>query len=267
MTLRLAVAGAAGRMGREIAAVAGDDPTIDLVGGVVRPGSPASVPGVPLVGRLEELLPSAGVVIDFTTPAATAAHARLCAEAGCAFVSGVTGLGPGEVAALEDAARRTPVFYARNLSLGLATILEVLPGLAWSLAGYDVEVVETHHRHKQDAPSGTALALAEAVAGATGATLPDDAVFGRRGQAPRAAGELGLHAVRSGGNPGEHVVLFADEGEEIRIAHRAFSRRTYALGAVRAAHFLAGRPPGLYGMADLLASLSGAPSAAPSVRS
>jgi 4-hydroxy-tetrahydrodipicolinate reductase len=211
---------------------------------------------VALVERLEEVLSQVDVVIDFTTPAATAAHARRCAEAGRGFVSGVTGLGTAELAALDEAARQVPVFCARNMSLGLAVLMEVLPGVARALTGYDVEIVETHHRYKSDAPSGTALALAEAIAGVSGAILPDGAVFGRQGYAPRASGELGIHAVRAGGNPGEHVVLFADDGEEIRICHRAFSRRTYALGAVRAARFVAGRPPGRYGMADLLASLT-----------
>jgi 4-hydroxy-tetrahydrodipicolinate reductase len=251
--LQLAIAGVAGRMGREIASVAVADPEIRLVGGVVRPGSEAGAPDLTLVEHLEDLLPAADVVIDFTTPAATVGHARLCAEAGRAFVSGVTGLSAAELAALDECAARVPVFYARNMSLGLAALFQVLPGLARALAGYDAEIVETHHRHKSDAPSGTALALAEAIAGATGAALPNDAVFGRRGHAPRTPGELGLHAVRAGGNPGEHVVLFADEGEEIRIGHRAFSRRTYARGAVRAARFVADQPPGRYGMADLLA--------------
>jgi 4-hydroxy-tetrahydrodipicolinate reductase len=184
------------------------------------------------------------------------AHARACAGAGRAFVSGTTGLGPDQMAELEACARQVPVFHARNLSLGLATLLGVLPAIARSLADYDVEIVETHHRHKVDAPSGTALALAEAVAGATGAVLPDGAVFGRHGHAPRRAGELGLHAVRAGGNPGEHVVILADEGEEVRIVHRAFNRRPYAQGALRAAAFVAARPPGLYGMAELLADLA-----------
>jgi 4-hydroxy-tetrahydrodipicolinate reductase len=254
--LQLAIAGIAGRMGREIAAVATADSGVRLVGGVVRPGSTGDVPGVALVERLDELLPTVGVVIDFTTPAATVAHARACADAGRGFVTGVTGLGAEDLAILDECSQRVPIFYARNMSLGLAVLLEVLPAVAQALAGYDVEIVETHHRHKNDAPSGTALALAEAIAGATGATLPDDAVFGRRGHAPRTTGELGLHAVRAGGNPGEHVVLFADEGEEVRISHRAFSRRTYAIGAVRAARFVAGRPPGLYGMSDLLASMA-----------
>jgi 4-hydroxy-tetrahydrodipicolinate reductase len=239
-------------MGREVAAAAAGDPGFELVGGVVRPGSGASVPGVRVVERLEEILPAAEIVVDFTRPEAMVAHGRVCSEAGRPFVSGTTGLSPEQQAALRGFAERIPVFYARNLSLGLATLLETLPAVARALAGYDVEIVETHHRHKADAPSGTALALAEAVAGATGVSLPDDAVFGRQGQARRRAGEIGLHAVRGGGNPGEHAVILADEGEEVRLVHRAFSRRPYALGALRAAAFVAGRPPGLYGMADLL---------------
>jgi 4-hydroxy-tetrahydrodipicolinate reductase len=254
MTLRIVVAGVAGRMGREIIAAA-REAGVDVVGGVVRPGSGSTVDGVRVVERLEEVLPEADVVVDFTAPAATVALAGACAAAGRPFVSGTTGLTPEQRRALEGCAATVPVFYARNMSLGLAALLDSLPGIAGMLDGYDVEIVEAHHRHKADAPSGTALALAEAIAGATRAALPDDAVFGRRGHAPRRAGEIGLHAVRAGGNPGEHMVILADEGEEVRICHRAFGRRTYAQGALRAAAFVVGRPPGLYGMADLLAAL------------
>jgi 4-hydroxy-tetrahydrodipicolinate reductase len=140
------------------------------------------------------------------------------------------------------------------MSLGIATIAAVLPILVRALEGYDVEIVETHHRHKADAPSGTALVLAEAIASALDADLGSRAVYGREGVAPRQAGEIGIHAVRAGGNAGEHTVLLANEGEEIRITHRALSRRTFALGALRAAEFVVARPPGLYTMADYVSS-------------
>ena len=252
--IRIGIAGIDGRMGREIVAAA-REAGVDVVGGVVRPGSGRTVDGVRVVERLEEVLPEADVVVDFAAPAATVAHAAVCAAAGRPVVSGTTGLSPEQRRELEACAAEIPLFYARNMSLGLAVLLDTLPGIAGMLAGYDVEIVEAHHRHKTDAPSGTALALAEAIAGATGAALPDDAVFGRQGHAPRRAGEIGLHAVRAGGNPGEHAVILADEGEEVRICHRAFGRRTYAQGALRAAAFVVGRPPGLYGMPDLLAAL------------
>ena len=153
---------------------------------------------------------------------------------------------------LVRAAERIPVFVARNLSVGIAALVRVLPDLVAALDGFDIEIVETHHRHKVDAPSGTALALLEAIRSAQIHADPLT-VHGRSGHAPRQPEEVGIHAVRAGGNPGEHSVILADAGEEIRISHRAFSRRPYALGALRAARWLVGRPPGLYGMADLLA--------------
>jgi 4-hydroxy-tetrahydrodipicolinate reductase len=185
------------------------------------------------------------VVIDVSAPAGTLAHARICADYGVPLVSGVTGLSAAEMAELRRLAARIPMLHARNLSPGMAALLALLPALAAALAGYDLEIVETHHRHKRDAPSGTALALAEAAAG--GAPV----VLGRGGIAPRADGEIGIHAVRGGGNPGEHAVIFAADGEEVRVCHRAFSRRAYADGALRAAAWIVGQPAGWYGMVDL----------------
>jgi 4-hydroxy-tetrahydrodipicolinate reductase len=138
------------------------------------------------------------------------------------------------------------------MSIGVNALLELLPLLAKALPGYDVEITEAHHKHKRDAPSGTALALGEAVASALGVNLADKANHGREGIEPREPGEIGFHAIRAGGNAGEHWVLFADEGEQIQVVHRAYSRRTFALGALRAAKWLASRPPGFYTMADLL---------------
>jgi len=258
MTLRIAIAGIAGRMGREVAAVAAADRTVALAGGTVRPGAfrPRPDPVVPDGGRVverpEEILADVDVLLDFTTPEAALANAAACAAAGRAFVSGTTGLTPADLEALRRHAATIPLFYARSMSLGLNALLAALPALAQALAGYDVEIVETHHRHKRDAPSGTALALAEAILAARGVSVAEQAVYGRRGIAPRAEGEVGIHAVRAGGNAGEHTILLADEGEQLTLNHRAYSRRPYALGALRAAKFVAGQPPGFYTMSDLL---------------
>jgi 4-hydroxy-tetrahydrodipicolinate reductase len=138
------------------------------------------------------------------------------------------------------------------MSLGVATLLQVLPELVRLLDGYDIEIVEAHHRHKADAPSGTALALAEAIASAGSRPLPERATFGRHGIAPRQPHEIGIHSVRGGGNAGEHTIYLSDEGEEIQIVHRAFSRRTFAHGALRAAKFLNNSSPGFYTMTNLL---------------
>ena len=268
MSMRIIVAGAAGRMGREIISAAADQPDMTITGGLLRPGTLASinewqavaglsVPGAVLDRDSSALLAGTDAVIDFSTPAGTTAAAAACAEAGVPFVSGTTGLTPADLACLQQAARRIPIFYARNMSLGIATLLSLLPAIAATLEGFDIEIVETHHRHKADAPSGTALALAEAVAGGLDTSLDQVASYGRQGIAPRRAGEIGMHAVRAGGNPGEHQIIFASEGEEVRLSHRSFSRRAYALGALRAARFVVGRDPGFYGLDDLLRSSSG----------
>lgn len=258
MALRIGIGGIGGRMGRELTAAALADPSLLLIGGVERAEAAAAArvalgSALQVVERLEDLLPQVDVLIDFTTPEATAAHARACAAAGCPFVSGVTGLSSGQLAVLHEAARSIPVFYSRNMSLGVNALLAALPALVQALDGYDVEIIEAHHRHKVDAPSGTALALAETVAGALGIDLGTRAVYGRQGVAPRQRGEIGIHAVRGGGNAGEHTILLADEGEEIQIVHRAYSRRTFALGALRAATFVVRQPPGFYTMAALIA--------------
>jgi 4-hydroxy-tetrahydrodipicolinate reductase len=259
MTLRIGIGGIGGRMGREIATAAQADPAFALVGGVERRETVEATrlalgPAIFIVDDVSSLVPDIAVLIDFTGPDATVAHARACAAGGVPFVGGVTGLSADQLGALREAAGAIPLFYARNMSLGVNALLAVLPALVRALGGYDVEIVETHHRHKADAPSGTALAVAEAISGALGANLGDEAVYGRQGVSPRRPGEIGIHAVRGGGNVGEHTILLADEGEELRITHRALSRRTFALGALRAAQFVAARPPGFYTMADLVAA-------------
>ena len=240
MVLRLGIAGIRGRMGREIAALAASDPDFTLAGGVSRAVN--GLDAIQIVGDAAELLPEVDVLVDFTSPDGAVSHARACASAQVPFVTGTTGLSGAQTEALRAAARQTAVFQAANMSPGVHAVLAILPMLTRSLGDYDVEIVETHHRHKVDAPSGTALTLARAIAGAEEERFG----FGRQGFSPRAAGEIGIHAVRGGGNPGEHVVIFAGDGEEIRISHRAFNRAAYALGALRAAKLLAEQPAGWY---------------------
>lgn len=245
--LRIGIAGIYGRMGGEVAAAALADPEVVLVGGTSR--SPGAArpdrlpPGTRVTTALPDLLGAIDVLIDFTTPAATLTHARFAAGAGCPLVAGATGLDGDGLAELRRHAERIPIWYARNMSQGVAAVLALLPRLAELLRAYDVEIIETHHRHKQDAPSGTALALAEATAGGA----PPLLVHGREGTAPRGPGEIGIHALRAGGNAGEHTVLFAAEGEEVRIVHRAYNRRAFAAGALRAAKLIVRRQPGWYG--------------------
>lgn len=250
--LRLGIVGIAGRMGREIVSAAADDPGVRVIGGTVRPGCPGAAGGLPadvaIHESLTDLLPAIDVVIDFSTPTASVETAQLAAEAGVPVVIGTTGLSDEQMALLRTASAHIPVWYARNMSTGVGTLMRILPEIARALEDYDIELVENHHRHKVDAPSGTALALAEAII--TG--LAEDGqehpfVHGREGRSPRQTGEIGIHAVRGGGNSGEHEVIFASDEEEIRIGHRAYNRGAFAAGAIRAAKRIVTLSPGWHG--------------------
>lgn len=255
---RIAVAGITGRVGQNVARLAHEDPVLELTGGILRPGSDAAraaeqvrsfAPGWDGVLSHDpaRVLPSADVVVDFTRPDATIAIASACREHGVALVSGTTGLDSGQMERLRQIAEEVPVFYAANMSPGINAILDALPRLAQALRDYDIEIVETHHRHKVDAPSGTAYTLARAL----GDGVDERLVYGRQGPGARSDGEIGIHAVRAGGNPGEHSIILASDEEQVTISHRSFSRLTYARGALRAARFIAGRPAGMYTTADV----------------
>jgi 4-hydroxy-tetrahydrodipicolinate reductase len=262
--LRLAVTGVGGRMGREILAAAYAAPDLTLAAGFARAGSPlvgtdlgalvgTDPLGVAVTAGDAPDLSGADVLIDFSRADATVGYAEAAAAAGIPFLTGTTGLTAPQRAAVEAAAAHVPTMIAANTSVGLTALLRVLPELVRALGdGYDLEIVETHHRHKADAPSGTALTIARALAAARDADFADHARFGREGHAPRAAGEIGIHAVRAGGNPGEHRIILASDGEQIEVSHRAIARGTYAAGALRAARWLVGRAPGLYTMDEIL---------------
>jgi len=254
---RVAVVGAAGRMGREVCRAALEDEFFELAGGVVEPEAPEL--GADLgelcgydkadVAATADPPDKAEALIEFTAPEATVEHLLY----GRPVVIGTTGLSEEQLARVEEAAKSVPVVLAPNMSVGVSLIREVVRELAEKLgADYDVEIVEAHHRHKVDAPSGTALLLARAAAEGRGRDLGEVAVYGREGRAPRSEGEIGIHALRGGAVVGEHRVVFYAESEEVEIAHRALSRRTFAAGALRAASFVAGAGPGLYTMRDVL---------------
>ena len=253
---RVTIIGAAGRMGRELCRAALETEGIELAGGTVEPDAPEL--GADLgelcgagnagVSATEEPPTDAGVLIEFTTPEATAGHLSY----GLPHVIGTTGLSDEQLSKVEAAARSVPVVLAPNMSVGVNLLRAVVEDLSAKLEGYDVEVVEAHHRNKKDAPSGTALFLARAAAEGRGRSLEDVAVYGREGVAPREPGEIGIHALRGGAVVGEHRLVFYSDGEEVEVVHRALSRRTFADGALRAARFAAGAEPGLYGMADVL---------------
>lgn len=259
------VIGAAGRMGREIVRLVEADARLSLSGAVERPG-PAVGQDAGLVAGLTEplgvqvrpdlaaALEGAGVVVDFTSAEASAGHAELCAERGVAIVIGSTGFGPETRARVEAAARRIPVVLSPNMSVGVNVLFELVRQAARALGpGYDVEIVELHHKHKRDAPSGTAVRLGEVAAEALGRVPAEALCFARQGiTGERPPWQIGVQTLRGGDAVGEHTVMFVGEGERIELVHRATSRTQLAAGAVRAAAWVVGKPPGRYDMADVL---------------
>ena len=253
MTVRIGIAGIRGRMGREIATLAANDESMTLVGGFSRQARAAGSVSdtMRLFADVTDLLANIDVLIDFSAPEATTAHVGACETAGVPIVCGTTSLDAAQMAVLRAAAERVAVFHAANMSPGVNAALVVLPTLVRALQGYDIKIIEAHHRHKADAPSGTALALARAVAEASGGDVERRSRYGREGARRREADEIGIHAIRAGGNPGEHTVILASEGEELCLSHRAFSRQAYAEGALRAARLIVNQPPGWYDPATL----------------
>jgi 4-hydroxy-tetrahydrodipicolinate reductase len=262
---RIGVIGCAGRMGRMLLREIAGTEGCALAGGTVRPGGAALGQDLGVLGALgrlglaasvdaEQLLRGSDVAIEFTAPAATAEHATLAARVGTPLVIGTTALDAREAAAVHAAAESVPIVWAANTSLGINILLGLVEQVAQRLeAEWDIEILEMHHRQKVDAPSGTALALGRAAAAARGVALDDVAERGRDGiTGPRQSGAIGFAALRGGDNIGEHHVFFAGIGEQLALSHRASNRGIYATGAVRAARWLVGRPPGLYGMRDVL---------------
>ena len=275
-TRKVLIVGAGGRMGLAMARLIAQRavPGLELVAAVDRAGAPllgqdaGVAAGVPALGVVLGADLAAGlaarpdVAVDFSSPSATAATAAQVAAAGVPWVVGTTGLGAAEQAAVAQAARKIPVVLSANMSLGVNLLYALVEQAASTLAGlrYDCEIIERHHRRKKDAPSGTALYLGEAAAQGFGWNLKDVAVDGRTGiPGERPEKEIGFHAVRGGDVVGDHTVLFAADGECIELSHRATSRDTLALGALRAAAWLPGRAPALYGMRDVLGLHPGSP--------
>jgi 4-hydroxy-tetrahydrodipicolinate reductase len=262
--IKVVVTGAAGRMGREVTRLVLATPGLALHGAVERAGPAigldagalAGLPacGVAVVDGLEKALPGAAVVVDFTHFEASARHAEACAAAGVGLVIGSTGFTAEARARVAAAARRVPVVLSPNMSVGVNVLFELVRQAAAVLGdAYDVEIVELHHKKKKDAPSGTAVRLAEVAAEALGRDPHQDLTFARHGMiGERPAREIGVQAVRGGDIVGEHTVYFCGEGERLELTHRATAREQFARGAVRAAAWVAGRAPGLHDMADVL---------------
>lgn len=259
------VSGVAGRMGSRIVHLMEAAPGIELVAAVEHPDHPAveldvgEVVGLPrkgivVRGALEEVLGQGDVIIEFTHPEPTLAHLKLAAEAGKAMVIGTTGLTPEQVQELQWLATRTRVVFAPNMSVGVNLMFKVCEMIAGVLGGdYDVEIVEAHHRLKKDAPSGTALKLAQVIAQALGRDLDKVGVYGRKGLiGERPPEEIGIMTVRAGDIVGEHTAIFCGIGERLEVIHRAHSRDNFARGAITAAKWVVNQEPGLYDMQDVL---------------
>jgi 4-hydroxy-tetrahydrodipicolinate reductase len=262
--LRIAIAGASGRMGKMLIEAVCNAPDMTLAAALDIGTSPAigsdptaylgNSSGVLVTADLQKGLQDADVLIDFTRPAATLAHLAVCRRNGTRMVIGTTGFTESERAMIQDAARDTAVMLSPNMSVGVNVALKLIDMATRALAaGCDIEVVESHHRDKVDAPSGTALKIGEVIAQAQGKRLADIEVHGRHGQTgPRKPGTVGFTAIRGGDIVGEHTALFIGTGERIEITHRSTSRANYADGSLRAARFVGARKTGLYDMDDVL---------------
>ena len=263
--IKVGVIGAGGRMGRMLIEATQDNPQTTLSAAIERQGSSlvgADAGEVAAIGRLEiqiiddlkAVISDIDVLIDFSLPAATEQNMQVCAEHNVAMVIGTTGFNEQQEQVLATASEQIAIVYAGNYSTGVNLSLKLL-GLAAKAFGKDadVEIIEAHHKHKIDAPSGTAYMMAEAVAEARGQNLKDVAVYGREGQTgEREAGTIGIHAIRGGEIIGDHTVMFIADGEVVEITHRARARMTFAAGAVRAATWIVQQPVGQYNMQDVL---------------
>lgn len=264
--IKVAIAGAAGRMGRElveaithsesdiavsVATVRADDPALGVDVGLLAVGSAL---GVETVAELDSVLDDFDVLIDFTTPEATLQHLALCQQNRKAMVIGTTGFSELQHQRIANSGETIPIVFAPNMSIGVNLCFNLLEQAARVLGDdVDIEIIEAHHRHKKDAPSGTALKMGEIVAQTLDRNLQQVALYGREGMGEeRDRKTIGFSTVRAGDIVGDHTVIFAGLGERVEITHKASSRMTFAIGAVRAANWIADKDPGLYSMRDVL---------------
>ncbi|MGH8780675.1 4-hydroxy-tetrahydrodipicolinate reductase [Paraburkholderia sp.] len=262
--MKIAIAGASGRMGRMLIETVLADPAATLSGALDREGSPqlgqdagaflGKQTGVVLTDDLDRVFAESDYLIDFTRPEGTMTHIEAALRHDVKLVIGTTGFDNDQKARLRAASERIGIVFAANMSVGVNVTLKLLEFAAQHFAtGYDIEIIEAHHRHKVDAPSGTALMMGEAIAGALGRDLDSCAVYGREGvTGERDPSTIGFSAIRGGDIVGDHTVLFAGIGERIEITHKSASRLSYAQGALRAVRFLEGQKAGLYDMQDVL---------------
>ena len=263
-TQKIAIAGSAGRMGRALLEVVSQAPDMQLSAALERAGSPylgkdageliGTICDVKIIYDFAAALSESDTLIDFTRPEATMAHLAACRAAGVKMVIGTTGLTAEEKSTLKAASEEIAIVFAPNMSVGVNVTFKLLEIAAKVLnEGYDIEIIEAHHRHKVDAPSGTALRMGEVIAQALDRDLDKVAVYGREGETgERQSDTIGFATIRAGDIVGEHTAMFAGIGERIEISHKASSRMTFAMGALRAVRFLADKQHGLFDMQDVL---------------
>lgn len=251
--IKLVICGALGKMGRTVVEEIAGDAALTLAGAIEAAGHPglgSKIGGVEVTANLAKALGACDVLVDFTNPKAALEHIRQGAAAGRATIVGTTGIAADELALAREAAKRIPLIISPNMSSGVNLMFTIVEEVARALPDFDAEIVEIHHNKKKDAPSGTAAKLAEAIGNVRSASV---VAHGRHGIiGARKSEEIGMHSLRGGDVVGEHTVIFAGEGERFELTHRAHSRRTFARGTLRAIHFIHGKKPGLYTMADVL---------------
>ncbi|MCF6154756.1 MAG: 4-hydroxy-tetrahydrodipicolinate reductase [Candidatus Brocadia sp.] len=260
--IKIAINGACGRMGSRIAALAIEDPELKLVAALERPGHQSLGKDVGLVAGCGEtgitittaFNAHADVLIDFSSPESAIAIGEICTRKNVAFVVGTTGLNSQQHEKMQHFSRLIPCLVSPNMSVGVNVLFNLVAHVAKMVEKeFDIEIIETHHRFKKDSPSGTALRIAEKVCEVTGRKMDEDVIYGRSGiSGERPMNQVGIHAVRSGDVIGDHTVIFGSLGERIEITHRAHTRDTFVRGAIRAAKFIAKKPPGMYSMSDVL---------------
>jgi len=263
--VKIAVAGAAGRMGSRITALSKEYEGLQLTGAFEKKGHKdigkdigtvvgIGNTGVTLVDSLESIIDSVDLIIDFTTISSTKENIKLTSSKGKAMVIGTTGFSKDDLKEISELTKKIPCVMASNMSMGVNLLLKILQDIARVLGDdYDIEIIEAHHRLKKDAPSGTALKMAQVIADAVNRNLDEVAVYARKGiMGERTKKEIGIQTIRAGDIVGEHTVIFGGLGERVEITHKASSRDTFARGALKAALWLSGKPAGLYDMQDVL---------------